>query len=268
MITLAHRCSVVLVETTEGGNLGSACRALMNCGFGAPVLVDPKISNWQDAEKMAVHAVPLLEAAPRVSSLMHALYDVHWVVGISARIRKHKERKAPLGPSDFIQKLLKIPQNARVALVFGTERTGLTNEQLGLCQDVLTLPTDPAYPSMNLAQAVMAVAWTIRMVDLGEIRASGQMGSIQADQERQIASAEQVHGLVEHARRTLSVIGYLDPQNPQLILDEIRKVFSRAMLDMRELRMLRGIFHRMDVWIERHGGPKTPNQPRGKKQYQ
>jgi len=262
---LVSRCSVVLVETTEGGNVGSACRALMNCGFCAPVLVDSKVENWQEAKKMAVHASAMVDSAPRVSSLVEALRQVHWVVGISARARKHQERKIPLGPARFLEKLAALPTGSRAALVFGTERTGLTNEQLGLCQDILTLPTDRAYPSMNLAQAVMAVAWTIRMADLGEIPGSVRTQVLQPDSRKDMASANELHGLVEHARRTLSIIGYLDPQNPELILNELRKVLSRASLDMREVRMLRGIFHKMDVWIAAHGGPRTPNQPRRKR---
>lgn len=264
MSKLASRCSVVLVETTEGGNIGSACRALMNCGFDAPVLVDPRASNWDEARKMAVHAAAMVDSAPRVPSLAHALDHVHWVVGISARSRKHQDRKEPMGPASFLEKLAALPNGARAALVFGTERTGLTNEQLGLCQDVLTLPTDPAYPSMNLAQAVMAVCWTIRMADVGELSGMSTTEKGQDEVLKDMATADDIQGFLDHAQRTLSLIGFLDYQNPRLILDELRKVLSRAALDRRELRIFRGIFHRMDLWIARHGGPPTPNQPRGK----
>jgi len=264
--SLASKCRVVLVETTEGGNIGSACRALMNCGLGAPVLVNPRVSNWDEARKMAVHAAPMVDSAHRVPSLACALDLAHWVVGISARSRKHQDRKEPLSPASFLGKLAALPDGARAALVFGTERTGLTNEQLGLCQDLLTLPTDPAYPSMNLAQAVMAVCWTIRMADVGEFSGLSTTEKGQDEVRRDMATADDIHGFLEHARRTLSLIGFLDPQNPRLILDELRRVLSRASLERRELRIFRGIFHRMDVWIARHGGPPTPNQPRGKTQ--
>jgi tRNA/rRNA methyltransferase len=102
---------------------------------------------------------------------------------------------------------------------------------------------------------VLLVAWEIRRAELE---------STTPEIERERVTAEAIEALLSHARRTLDVIGYLDPQNPRLILDDLRKVLSRAELDPRELNMIRGIFHRMDVWISQHGGPPTPNQARRK----
>jgi len=259
---LIGRCRIVLVEPAEGGNLGSACRALMNCGFGPPGLVRPFIDNWPEARKMAVHAAGLVERVERFDSLAQAVAGTHWVVGVSGRSRKHPERKPPIGPADLVAGLAALPDGARAALVFGPERTGLTNAQLGRCQDVLCLPTSADCPSLNLAHAVLVVAWTVRMAALagGADQAARPTAAVPSSA---LASTAELDGLIGHARHTLGAIGYLDGQNPRLVLDEIRKVFSRARLSLRETRMFRGMFHRMDVWMSTRAAQPTPKQVGG-----
>lgn len=255
-MNLIERCQMVLVEPSEAGNVGAACRALMNCGFGPPTLVRPQNLDWAEARRRAVHAAALVEQAPRCAALEDALAGAHWVVGVSARARSHPERKPVLGPDGLIERLAALPAGGRAALLFGPERSGLTNAQLGRCQDVVRLPTADAYPSLNLAHAVLLIAWTVRRADLAQAAAEHR------PPQRTPVPAASLAGLMEHAARTLQVIGYLNPQNPRLVLDDLRHIFARAQLDERELGMVRGIFHRMDVWIERHGGPPTPNQRR------
>ncbi len=251
-MNLPQRVDFILVEPVEGGNVGSSARALKNMGFSNLRLVNPQYHSEQDARKMAVHAEDLLRSAKRHASLAAAITEATWVVGLSGRPRTHEERKLPLGPAEFGQRMLSLSSQDRVALVFGPEPSGLTNAHLGLCQDILTWPTSPAYPSMNLAQAVMLTAWEVRRLQEQTVSAN----------HRASASAGELDGLMEHLRHSLTEINYLNPQNPDLILNDLRKVFSRAQLDTRELRMLRGIFHRLDVWVSRHGGPPTPNQTR------
>ena len=255
-MSLTDKVEVILVEPAEGGNVGSCARALKNMGFSSFNMVDPRYEDRPMAHKMAVHAQDVLESARVYQSIEEATRDAHWVVATSVRSRTHPERKPPIGPDEFIERLRKLPRGAKAALLFGPERTGLTNTQLGKCQDILTVPTSDKFASMNLAQAVMVVAWEIRKADLQPLVEPSR---------NQTVTAGEVEGLIAHMRRTLEIIEYLDPQNPDLILDDLRKVLSRAALDSRELSMLRGIFHRMDVYIAEHGGPPTPNQPRGKK---
>ncbi len=251
---LIERVAIVLVEPAEGGNVGSCCRALVNCGFSGFSMVRPRVADWAEARKMAVHAASMLDAARTYDSLRAAVADAHWVVGVSGRPRSHPQGKQPIGLGDLTDRLRRLPAGGKAALVFGPERAGLTNAQLGLCQDILRLPTAEAYTSMNLAHAVLVVAWTIRM--------AGAASAVEEAPDRETVGAAELDGLMEQAERTLKIIGYLDPQNPRLTLDELRWVFSRAGLGERELRMLRGVFHRMDVWISNHGGPPTPNQLR------
>lgn len=254
-MSLTEKVEVILVEPAEGGNVGSCARALKNMGFSSFSLVDPRYEDRRMARKMAVHAQDVLDSARIFGSIEEATEDANWVVATSVRSRTHPERKPPMGPEEFIARLQKLPQGSKAALLFGPERTGLTNPQLGRCQDILTVPTSDEFSSMNLAQAVMVIAWEIRKADLQPLVEPSR---------NQTVTAGEIEALVAHMRRTLDIIEYLDSQNPDLILDDLRKVLSRADLDKRELSMLRGIFHRMDVYISEHGGPPTPNQARKK----
>jgi len=255
-VSLTERVEVILVEPAEGGNVGSCARALKNMGFSSFNMVDPRYEDRPMARKMAVHAQDVLESVKVFESIEDATKDAHWVVATSVRSRTHPERKPPMVPEEFIKRLRELPQGSKAALLFGPERTGLTNAQLGKCQDILTIPTAQEFSSMNLAQAVMLVAWEIRKADLQPLVSASRNETV---------TAGEIEALVAHMRRTLDIIEYLDAQNPDLILNDLRKVLARSALDRRELSMLRGIFHRMDVYISEHGGPPTPNQARGKK---
>ena len=252
-MSLIDHVEVVLVEPAEGGNVGSCARALKNMGFSSFNMVDPCYEDHPQAGKMAVHARDVLESARVLASIEEATRGANWVVGTSVRSRTHPERKPPIGPDEFIKRLSELPEGSKAALLFGPERTGLTNAQLGKCQDILTLPTSAEFSSLNLAQAVLLVAWEIRKADLQPLVSASR---------NQTVTAGEIEELLAHMQRTLDYIGYLNPQNPDLILDDLRKVLSRATMDQRELSMLRGIFHKMDVFISDHGGPPTLNQPR------
>ena len=165
-MSLIEKVEVILVEPAEGGNVGSCARALKNMGFSSFNMVDPRYEDRPMAHKMAVHAQDVLESARVFDSIEEATRDANWVVATSVRSRTHPERKPPIGPDEFIKRLRDLPEGAKAALLFGPERTGLTNAQLGKCQDILTVPTAAEFSSMNLAQAVMVVAWEIRKADL------------------------------------------------------------------------------------------------------
>jgi len=250
-VSLLERVDIVLVHPEQPGNVGAVARVLANLGIDSLILVEPRFRHWAEARKLAVHASDLLERARRVESLEEAVGDAAWVVATSCRGRTHAERKPPLDPEAFTRRLSELAGSQRLALVFGPESAGLTNRQLGLCQDILRLPTADRYPSLNLAQAVAICAWELRRCRL-ERPAAGTA--------RRRASAGDINGLVEHMRRTLGNIDYLDPRNPEHVLDDLRALIMRAGPDSRELGMLRGIFHKMDVWMSLHGGPPNPNR--------
>jgi tRNA/rRNA methyltransferase len=250
-VSLIERVDIILVEPSEGGNVGSCARALKNMGFVQFHMVRPRYTNKRAATTMAVHAKDLLHGAQIHATVEAAIAQAQWVVATSGRRRSYPERKVPLAPEQFVKRLQSLPAEARVAVVFGPERIGLTAAELGLCQDLLVLPTAMEYPILNLAQAVLLVAYEIRRADLTTATPKRS--------KRRAVSAERLDGLIAHLRHTLGTIGYLNKQNPRLILDDLRFLFSRATLDEREVQLLRGILHRVDVTIARLGGPPTLN---------
>jgi tRNA/rRNA methyltransferase len=251
-VSLIERVDIILVEPSEGGNVGSCARALKNMGFAQFDMVRPRYTDTRAATTMAVHAKDLLHGSHIHATLEAAIAKAHWVVATSGRRRSYPERKVPLTPEQVVKKMQSLPTEARVAVVFGPERIGLTAEELGLCQDLLVLPTAQEYPILNLAQAVLLVAYEIRRADLAK--------AMPKRSKRRTVSADRLDGLVAHLRHTLGTVGFLNKQNPRLILDDLRFLFSRAALDERELQLLRGILHRVDVTIARLGGPPTLNQ--------
>jgi len=244
---LLGRIRVVLVETGEGGNLGSVARAMRNLGLTDLALVAPQLEDWYEARKRAVHALELLESAPRHASLEAAVADCAWVVGVSGRGRNHEAVRPGLDLGGLLAGLRGLAPGARAALVFGSERVGLRDPHQRLCHELLRLPTDPGYPSMNLAAAVTVVAWELRR----EALAAGEAARVPAaPPAHPPATAGELEALLAHAARLLGRVGFLNPQNPEHILADLRRVLARARPDRRELAILRGVCHRLEEHLE------------------
>lgn len=246
--------AVVLVEPAEGGNVGACARVMANFGFSDLRLVRPAF-DARVARTLAVHARPVLERAARFDTLAQAIADAQLVFGTSARLRDNPERRPFLAPPAFAERL-RAAEQERVALVFGPERTGLTNPELALCHELIRIPADGGYPVLNLSHAVAVLLW--------EIRREHAPSAEPAVGPEEPAPAGELEGFIGHARFTLGNLDFLNAQNPSLVLDSLRLLLTRARPSRRELQMIRGILHRMDLFIAAHGGPPTPNQPRGR----
>ena len=206
-MSLTERVEVILVEPAEGGNVGSCARALKNMGFASFNMVDPRYEDRKMARKMAVHAQDVLGSARVFASIEEATKDANWVVATSVRSRTHPERKPPMGPEEFIARLRELPRGSKAALLFGPERTGLTNAQLGKCQDILTIPTSEEFSSMNLAQAVMVIAWEIRKADLQPVVSASRNETVTAGQIDELEPATLVlERMVEEKMERRSVL--------------------------------------------------------------
>ncbi len=234
------KISVVLVEPQGPLNVGSICRAMMNFGFSDLRLVNPQTDHLQDeARRMAVKASAILESAALFSSLEEALSDCHLSLGTTRRFGKYREDF--LHPEEAANYLLPWSETGRVALVFGREDKGLTTSELDLCQRLITIPTSDLLPSMNLAQSVVLCLYEIvRLRGLQQNRSCGR---------KKLATSAVLEDLYGHMRRTLCEIGFLDSQNPDHILRSLRRIFGRAGLNDREVRILRGLWSRLD-WLE------------------
>jgi len=231
---------VVLVEPQGGLNIGSVCRVMANFGLNRLRLVNPQVDHLGDeARRMAVKASPLLEKAGIYPDLPSALGDCCFSIGTTRRFGKYRENL--LHPDQAAEHFLPLTSSGKVGLIFGREDCGLHNEELDLCQRLMTIPTREPVASMNLAQAVAVCLYEVQKV-WGEM--AGKRGG-----RKSLASGEDLEQMFQHMRRTLLDIEFLDPQNPDHILRAFRQVLGRAGLNSREVRILQGLWSRVD-WVE------------------
>ena len=218
---------VVLVRPSRPGNVAAACRAIKNMGLGSLRLVGPPPGlEAAEARALAYGAWDVLDGARVLPTLREATADATFVVGTTGRPlpRAWTPRQlAEEGPARAA--------GGRSALVFGPETTGLRNDELALCHVTAHIPSDPAHPSLNLAQAVLVLAYEIRVSALAVAPPPGE--------ER--ATAGEIESALEDLAGALLAIGYLNPDNPDKVLAELRGLLARAGPTPRETTLLRGL---------------------------
>ena len=226
----------VLVGTPHPGNIGAAARAIKTMGFRNLNLVSPKEFPSDEAIYRSKAAKDILERASTYETLLESVKECEMVIGTSAR-----NRKVPwpvLNPKEASKEInLAVKDNSKVAIVFGREDRGLTNEELGLCNLHLHIPTNEDYTSLNLAQAVQIVTYEIRMNFL-------ESENLKNDQEWdvQLASAEQTEKLIEHMDELMKEVEFYDTENPRKLLMRVRRFFKRSGIDVMETNIFRGLF--------------------------
>ena len=233
----------VLVETSHPGNVGSAARALKTMGFKDLCLIDPKIkgiAQQPEAIALASGASDLLESAEELGSLDDAVQGCSLVLGLTSRER---EFGPPALAWESARELITqtVRNQGRVALVFGPERTGLENHHLSLCTHRVWLEANPDYPSLNLAQALMVCAYTLREA-LTKLVSKDLARSTELSN---YADPAAVAAMLEHWRDGLEAIGYLDPANPKKLMPRLEALFARSRLRKEEIDLLRGIAKQM-----------------------
>ena len=249
----------VLVGTQHPGNIGSAARALLVMGLARLRLVRPHRFPDEHADAMASGAVDLLRRAEVYDSLDAAVEDCAWVVGTSARVRYLGDE--PLLPEAAARSLLDAAgQGATVALVFGCERTGLTNEEADRCHRLTMVPANPEYSSLNLAAAVQIYAWELRRAAITPQPVAARSDETFMKGRFRAPTMEQMEQFFEHLERTLIGTGFIDPTNPRLLTRRLRTLFNRARPDLNELNILRGIL--TSVEKPKHRTPRTKGPAR------
>ena len=238
--------SVVLVAPQGPLNVGSTCRTMMNFGFSDLRLVNPcKAYQGLDARKMALSAQPMLKKARLFDNLPDALADCHLAFGTTRRFGK--DRNNFLTPDAAGEKIAGLGDSFRCALVLGREDNGLTTKELSLCQHFITIPTEDAFASMNLSHAL-----TLFLYEISKTMKSGHREPMAQGQLATMEASEQMY---THMKETLCAIEYLDPQNPDHLLKTFRRIFSRACLKERDVKIIRGLMSRID-WINEHANNK------------
>lgn len=234
VVNILDRISIVLVEPQSPGNVGMVCRAMKNMGLKNLRLVKGCRTDESDARRFAVSARDVLDGAVRFDSLEDALADT--VISVATTRRFGKYRQEIMNPVETMVKLRSRIGDGRAALVFGREDSGLTTDELSLCRWQATIPTSDEYGSMNLAQAVLIFCY-----ELSRHPAPG------ADPpRREMARAADMESLYCHMEKTLLDIGFLDPLNPAHLMRSLRRIFSRAELDEREVAVLRGMMSQVE----------------------
>jgi tRNA (cytidine32/uridine32-2'-O)-methyltransferase len=232
--SIATRLRFVLVRTSHPGNIGAAARAIRTMGFGRLALVAPHAFPHADASALAAGADDVLARAPISRDLPTAIADCQLVLGTTAR-----RRDVPMEEIDPREAAARVAAAARegreVALVFGNERTGLENEEIKRCHAAVLIPSDPSFPSLNLAQAVQVLAYEVRIAELAGNSA------LPAQKSDPPASSADLEVFFEHLARTLDAIDFHKGRSPRTVLLRLRRLFLRARPDRRELRILHGI---------------------------
>jgi tRNA/rRNA methyltransferase len=232
-----ERVSVVLVEPQSPGNIGAAARALQNMGLKNLTLVRPGEFQVPEARRMAMHALPLLQAARVASSLDEAIAEDGLVVGTSRRLGKNRRPVVDVREAGRRVAEASLSGN-RVALVFGREDSGLTTTEMGRCHLLARIPTADTNPSLNLAQAVLVCVYEIW-------RVWEEVADPDGYAPRDLAPARSIEEMFRDLQRLLEEIGFLNEQNPEEILLALRRLLGRAEMERREVQILRGIFRQM-----------------------
>jgi len=236
---------IVLVNTSHPGNIGGVARAMKNMGLSRLYLVDPKQYPDEQADWRAASAIDILHRAVVVPTLAEAIGDCQFVVGTSAR-----ERRIPwplLDPRQCAERMASASVGEQVAVLFGREDRGLTNEELKVCNLHLHVPTAEAYSSLNLAMAVQIVCYELRM-----LQAQSQLpASEDAQWDTPFATSDNMERFYTHLEQTLVDVEFLDPAAPRQLMSRLRRLYSRVRLDEMELNILRGILTETQKWVQR-----------------
>ena len=226
---------IVLVNTSHTGNIGSAARAMKTMGLSSLYLVDPISLPDGKASALAAGAGDVLANATIVGSLSEAIADCGLVIGTTMRERGNAW--STLTPRISGEKLVKEVQNFPVALVFGRENNGLSNDELHQCHFNAAIPANPEYSSLNLAAAVQTFCYEIRMAFLDA--SEYQQAERKTDLEYPLV--EDLERFYTHLEHTLQKTEFIVPNHPGMVMHKLRRLFNRARPEALELNILRGI---------------------------
>lgn len=221
---------IVLVNTTDPGNIGAVARAMKTMGLKQLYLVEPKSFPHVNASVRASNAIDVLAEATVVDHLSSAIQDCQLVFGTSTRTREL--HWVSLTARAAAEKIIK--SNQKIAVVFGRERCGLSNKELQQCHFQINIPANPDYSSLNLAAAVQIVCYELRIAFLQQENKSEEKAVLLAD-------VKQQEYFYQHLHDILNKIEFLKPIRSQQIMDRLRRLFSRSELDVNEVKILRGI---------------------------
>ncbi|EKF9200341.1 tRNA (cytosine(32)/uridine(32)-2'-O)-methyltransferase TrmJ [Vibrio cholerae] len=241
---MLERVKVVLVGTTHSGNIGSAARAMKVMGLSQMALVDSQCQVDAQAIALAAGASEIALNAQIYPTLEAAVADCGLVVGTSARSRTLEWPM--LEPRECGEKLISEANQHSVAMVFGRERTGLTNDELQLCHYHVCVPANPEYSSLNLAMAVQLLSYEVRMAYLA-LQQSSQSSTLQEEYPRH----QELERFYAHLEQVIMQTEFISAQQPGQVMNKLRRMFTRARPEAQEINILRGILTSVQKSISR-----------------
>jgi TrmH family RNA methyltransferase len=238
-MVLLENVTVLLVETQSAGNIGSVARAMKNMGLSELILVNCQTELTVEATHFACGADDILENCRRFASLTEALNSFTLSIGTSSRRIDWFPQVHT--PHELAGRLADLAQDQKIALVFGPERTGLTNEHINHCQWLVTIPSNPEFESMNLAHAVAIVSYEIYR----------QMVRAPLGRPLELARLDQVEAFFGQLEASLIEIGFLNQEDPKRIMATLRQILGRATLEERDVSILRGVLRQWSWYAEK-----------------
>ncbi len=237
-----NRISIILCRPRQGGNIGAAARAVKNMGLGGLVLVAPENYHVAEARMFASNASDVLEAASTFDTIEEAVTGCEIVLGTSRRIKSHRIRI--MTPRESAGHILGNMGEGHAAVLFGPEDNGLTSEELTQCHAVISIPADDRHPSLNLAQAVMVIAYELRVgVDgLPSVRSFGS------------ASESEIGQMLKQTSAVLEKSGFFIRNPRERVLLHLKEIFANGVSTSQDARIIRGIFRRIARALGREEG--------------
>ena len=247
-LMLLNQIRIIMCQTSHPGNIGSTARAMKTMGLSRLYLVQPKIFPSDESTSLASGAADLLENATVCDTLEQALVGCTLVIGLSARRRQLSHelvstRQAALKVRDLL--IADSTQSQQIAILLGTEMSGLSNAELDLCQLLAMIPANPDYSSLNVAAAAQIICYELRMAMLDEHAPLSDLPNNQikpkVDKAPLLASSDEIEHMFKHMEETLKQIGFLNIHSPGKLMQRIRRMYARVRLEKEEVNIMRGI---------------------------
>lgn len=237
--------TIVLNRPKHPGNIGSVARCAKNMGIDDIILIDPPNADREKIEQLSTHfALDVVEKLQYCTSLEEALSPFQYVVGTTGRSGDTSLKRAMLYPRTMAEKVVDISQHNKVALIFGPEDRGLTNKELKYCDLLVKIPTSNALRSINLSHAVMIICYEIFTAYSEDTTVFTQ----------KLATVAETEAMYDHLKEMFLRIGFIKTQNPDYWMTNVRRLFSRITLLSKDVKIIRGICHQVDLY----GRRKTP----------
>ncbi len=250
-----NQIKIVLVEPTHPGNIGSVARAMKTMGLGQLVLVNPKKFPHYEASKLAAGAESVLEHATVVDSVTEAIKSATLVLGTSVRDREVTWPTAePRTTAEISFEHFSNHENAEVSILFGRESSGLTNEELDLCQQQIRIDANPEYSSLNLASAVQIVAYELRVENQKALNLDtfkSQSKQTGHDERQGAATAEQKAGHLKHLQSAIETLDFTKAKPPTMLMRKLTRLYNKADLSIEEIQILRGILSAVEQRVSK-----------------